>query len=123
MGELTLSLWLRSFHSTTDQRVWEGWDGDRWIAAECENSREVAWLTSWDTEQDAGEFERAFAVITADFQLRGNLKSPLASERHGKEVVIASGGLWLEIDQLKRLSNQARMTTRAELAAHFAGAK
>jgi hypothetical protein len=123
MGELTLSLWLRSFHSTTDQRVWEGWDGDRWIAAECENSQEVAWLTSWDTEQDAGEFESAFAGIAVDFQRRANLKSPLGSERHGKEVVIASGGLWLEIDQLKRLSNQARMATRAELAAHFAGAK
>ena len=119
MGELTLSLWLRSFDSTTNQSVWDGWDGDRWISAECDNSREVAWLTSWDTEQDAHEFETAFAVITADVQRRTKLKSPLAAERSGREVVVASGGLWPQKDKLKRLANRARVTTRAELAAHF----
>lgn len=123
MGELVLSLWLRSLDSTTDPSVWEGWDGDRWIAAKCANSREVAWFTSWDTEQDAYEFERKFGVITADFQQRANLKSPLAAERHGREVVVASGGLWPEIGQLKRLASRARVTTRAEVAAHFARAK
>jgi hypothetical protein len=123
MGELTLSLWLRSFHSTTDQGVWDGWDGDRWIAAECENSREVAWLTSWDTEQDAREFETAFAVIAADFQQRAKLKSPLAAERNEREVVVVSEGLWPQIGQLKRLANRARVTTRGELAAHFTRAK
>jgi hypothetical protein len=123
MGELTLSLWLRNLNPTTDQSVWDGWDGDRWIAAECENSREVAWLTSWDTEQDAYEFETTFAVIAADLQRRANLKSPLAAERHGREVVVVSDGLWPQIGQLKRLAKQTRVTTRAELAAHFARAK
>lgn len=122
MGEFTLSLWLRSLDSSTDQRTWEGWDGDRWIAAECEHSREVAWLTSWDTEQDAYEFESTFAVIAAELQRRGNLKSPLAAERHGREVVVTSGGLRPEIGQLKRLAKRARVMTRAELAAHFAKA-
>jgi hypothetical protein len=123
MGELVVSLWLRSLDSTTDPSVWEGWDGDRWIAAECANSREVAWFTSWDTEQDAYEFERKFHVIAADFQKRANLKSPLAAERHGGEVVVTSGGLWPQIGQLKRLASRARVTTRAELAAHFARVK
>ena len=123
MGELMLSLWLRSLHSTTDQNVWEGWDGDRWIAADCDNSREVAWLTSWDTEQDAKEFESLFAVIATDFQRRADLKSVLASKRDGQEVIVASGGLWPEIGDLKRLAKRARVTTRAELAAHFTKAK
>ena len=123
MGELMLSLWLRSLHSTTDQNVWEGWDGDRWIAAECDNSREVAWLTSWDTEQDAKEFESLFAVIATDFQRRADLKSALASKRDGQEVIVASGGLWPEIGDLRRLAKRARVTTRAELAAHFTKAK
>jgi hypothetical protein len=123
MGELVLSLWLRSLDSTTDPSVWEGWDGDRWIAAECANSREVAWFTSWDTEQDASEFERKFHVIAADFQKRANLKSALAAERHGREVVVTSGGLSPQIGQMKRLANRARVTTRAELAAHFARVK
>jgi hypothetical protein len=119
MGELTLSLWLRSFDSTIDQRVWEGWDGDRWISAECENFREVAWLTSWDTEQDAHEFENTLAAIAEELQRRGNLKSPLMVERHGREVVVTSGGLRPEIGRLSQLAKQARVTTRAELAAHF----
>ena len=120
MGELTLSLWLRSFDSTTHQGVWDGWDGDRWISADCDNSREVAWLTSWDTEQDAHEFETAFAVITTDVQRRAKLTLPLTVERSGREVVVASGGLWPQKDKLKQLANRARVTTRAELAAHFA---
>ena len=120
MGELTLSLWLRSFDSTTNQSVWDGWDGDRWISADCDNSREVAWLTSWDTEQDAHEFETAFAVITTDVQRRAKLTLPLTVERSGREVVVASGGLWPQKEQLKRLANRARVTTRTELAAHFA---
>ena len=111
---------MRSLDSTTEQRAWEGWDGDRWIAAECEHSQEVAWLTSWDTEQNAYEFERTFAVIAAELQRRGNLKSPLVAERHGREVVVTSGGLRPEIGQLKRLAKRARVTTRAELAAHVA---
>jgi hypothetical protein len=123
MGELTLSLWLRSFDSFAAQGVWDGWDGDRWIAAECNNSQEVAWLTSWDTEQDAQEFETAFTVLAAALQQRAKLKSPLAAERNGSEVVVASNGLWPQIGQLKRLAKRARVTTRAELAAHFTSVK
>jgi hypothetical protein len=122
MGELTLSLWLRSLNSATDERAWNGWDGDRWVVTECENSREVAWLTSWDTEQDANEFERAVTVVAADWQRRANLSSALLTERHGREVVVTSGGLWPKIAHMKRLARHARVTTRADLAAHFASA-
>lgn len=65
MGELLLSFWLRSLDSTTDQAAWNGWDGDRWMVAECGQSREVAWLTSWDSEEDALEFERAVKKVAS----------------------------------------------------------
>jgi hypothetical protein len=87
---------------------------------ECENSREVAWLTSWDTEQDAYEFESTVTVAAAEWQRRAKLRSPLLAERHGREVVVTTEGLRPEIAQMKRLARQARVTTRAELAVHFA---
>jgi hypothetical protein len=123
MGELTLSLWLRSFNSTITQSVWDGWDGDRWIAAECKAGREVSWLTSWDTEEDALEFERTVTGIAAAVQERANLKSSLTVERWGREVVVASGGLWTKVGDLQRLAHRARVTTRAELAQHSASAR
>ncbi len=38
----------------------EGWDGDRYLAYEKEGKVIVAWLTVWDREQDATEFETVF---------------------------------------------------------------
>lgn len=123
MGEFVLSLWLRSLDSTIDQRVWDGWDGDRWIAAECGQSREAAWLTSWDTDQDAHEFESAIAMIAAEWQRRGELNSPVVAERSGREVLVTSEGIRPETGRLKGLARRARVTTRAEVAAHFARTK
>jgi len=118
MGELTLALWFRAFDSTLTQNVWDGWDGDRWIAADCKNGREIAWLTSWDTEKDAMEFERAIVGITGALQTRLHLQS-LVVGRHGREVIVASGALGSKTDELEHLAKRMRVTTRAELAAHF----
>lgn len=120
MGELMLSLWLRSFNSMIDQQVWEGWDGDRWIAVTCGNSREVAWLTSWDTERDAVEFQRALTSIVTTWQQRADLRSALTIERIGREVVVVSDGIGADVGQVQALADRARVTTRAELSAHFA---
>jgi hypothetical protein len=119
MGELTVSLWLRSLDSAVTQRVWDGWDGDRWIAAECKKWHEMAWLTSWDTEKDAVEFETAIAGILPTFQSRAHLQS-LVVARQGREVVVASGAFGSKVNDLKRLAKRTRVTTRPELAAHFA---
>lgn len=118
-GELTLSLWLLDLDSTVTQRVWDGWDGDRWIAAECKNGREMAWLTSWDTEKDAVKFEAAISGIAPSLQSRTQLHSLLIA-RHRREVVVASGSFGSKVDDLKRLAKRTRVTTRAELATHFA---
>ena len=119
MGELLLSIWLRSLDSTTDQSAWNGWDGDRWMVAECGLSREVAWLTSWDTEQDAVEFEKAVTKVASEWQWRANLKSALTTSVRGREVVITSGGLRQQIDTFTQVAKRKRVSTRGELAAHF----
>lgn len=41
----------------------EGWDGDRFIAFEKEGKVLVAWLTIWDRDQDATEFETVFVKM------------------------------------------------------------
>ena len=64
-----LSYWLRHFDATVAHLVWEGWDGDRWLAVKCTDGRAMTWLTSWDTEEDAVEFEQALARVTSAFQL------------------------------------------------------
>ena len=47
MGELT-SLYGSGALIQPSHRAMGRVDGDRWIAADCQNGREVAWLTSWD---------------------------------------------------------------------------
>ena len=121
MGELILSLWLQSFDSTLTPTISEGWDGDRWVAAECESGREIAWLSSWDREQDAAEFANAVVKIAAKVVDRAGLKPPLAAQRQGREVIVVSEGLGSKRDDLTGLARRARVTTRAELAQHFAG--
>ncbi|SLM48910.1 protein of unknown function [Nitrospira japonica] len=119
MGELTLSLWLRSFDPTTDQQTWEGWDGDRWIAATCGNSREVAWLTSWDTEQDAVEFARVVSELVGAWRQRARLTSGVRVERMGRDVFVVSDGIRMDVGQVQALAHRARVATRDELLAHF----
>ena len=119
MGELLLSFWLRSLDSTTDPSAWNGWDGDRWMVAECGLSREVVWLTSWDTEQDALEFEKAVMKVASEWRWRANLKSALTISMRGKEVIVTSAGLQQQIDTLTQVAKRKRVSTREELAAHF----
>jgi hypothetical protein len=119
VGELTLSVWLRTLDSTVTQQIWDGWDGDRWVAAECHNGREIAWITSWDTKKDAIEFEKAIAGITPTLQDRAHLQSVVV-DRQEREVVVASGVFGSKINDLKRLAKRTRVTTRAELGAHVA---
>lgn len=118
MGEFTISLWLRRFDPTIPQHVWDGWDGDRWLVADCRSGREVLWLTSWDTEKDASEFETTLREIASKLPSRTNLQAP-AIERQSRDVIVSSNGLRPTITELKRTAIRARVTTRAELVAHF----
>ena len=73
--------------------------------------------------KDAFEFETTVTGIAATVQERANLKSTLAAQHQGREVVVASGELWSKIDDLKRLAIRALVKIRAELAEHLARVK
>lgn len=92
------------------------------MVVECHSGHEMAWLTSWDTEKDATEFEGAIAGITPAYQSRTH-RQAVVVERQGREVVVASGALGSKVNELRRLAERRRVTTRAELAAHFARAQ
>lgn len=117
LGELMLSWWIRNLDANVPRQAWEGWDGDRWITAQCEE-QEIAWLTSWDTESDAIEFKKALAGVIGTFQARATLSS-LIIERQGQDVVLVSHAFEDNLPELKRFARRARVTTRHELAAHF----
>ena len=60
--------------------------------------------------------------MTGILQTRAHLQS-LVVNRRGREVVLASGALGFKVEDLRRLASRARVTTRGELAAHFASRK
>lgn len=119
MGELGISLWLRNAHPGTDPSAAEGWDGDRWIALKCAGSTEIAWLTSWDTQEDAIQFESAIEAIVEKQQQRGESSPRWISNRNGHEVVVTSNRLPIDHGRIRELARRARIATREELAAHF----
>jgi NAD(P)-dependent dehydrogenase (short-subunit alcohol dehydrogenase family) len=118
MGELGVSLWLRDLRSETDANVAQGWDGDRWITLECNGEEQMAWLSSWDTDEDAIEFEQAIAAASEALERRYAL-SGLSIDRYGREVVVVSGGFPIGTNQIRDRARRARVITREELAAHF----
>jgi hypothetical protein len=118
MGELGISHWLRVLLPTTDASAAEGWDGDRWIQVGCAGRREVAWLTSWDTQADAIEFERAVGAVR-ELWRRGEPGSPLVTHRVGHEVAVMSEGLPIAVDAIPDMAARGRVVTRDDLKAHF----
>jgi hypothetical protein len=92
-GELGLSILLRDLAARADPAAWEGWDGDRYLAARCGGERAFAWITAWDSEPDALEFESAYAGIAAAVAARAGLSAPPVARRRGREVHLLAPSL------------------------------
>ena len=88
--------------------AWEGWDGDRWVAADCGGDRELVWLTAWDSETDAAEFAASYARIAPAVAERAAMASPPAAR-----VVGARG---VDRDPDARASRRASRRLRAARA-------
>jgi hypothetical protein len=96
VGEFGLSVLFKDLSSAEtppDTRVWEGWNGDRYLVARCNGRREFFWLTLWDSAQDASEFEAAYWNITGALCARAGYPIPPTLTRRGSEVLVVTPGL------------------------------
>jgi hypothetical protein len=104
LGELGISVLLRDLDPVGPAAAWEGWDGDRWLAARCAGRRELVWITAWDSEADAAEFAEAYARVAPRVAERTGMATPPVAQLEGRDVVIATPGF-------------AALAARPELAA------
>lgn len=87
LGEFNVVLLLRALgaNKAAAAKAAAGWDGDRFEGFETEDGRVVlVWLTTWDSEAEAQEFEAAYRKAlgaTAQRHL----------ERRGSEVLLVGG--------------------------------
>jgi hypothetical protein len=121
LGELGLSVLLRDLGAAEVPAAWEGWDGDRWLAADCGGSRELIWLTAWDSEQDAAEFAAGYTRIAAAVAERAAMASPPSARVTGREVWIATSGLTPLAERLDEFARRGRVADLPGLRAHFEG--
>jgi hypothetical protein len=119
MGELGLSVLFRVAGEGDRPELWEGWDGDRYQVARCGGGLELLWLSSWDSQSDAQEFEQAYRALAAGLAARAELGSIPRVERTGREVVVWTRALDPIAGSLARTSRRARVSSLAELSAAF----
>ncbi|HET9225587.1 MAG TPA: hypothetical protein VFR31_02905, partial [Thermoanaerobaculia bacterium] len=85
LGELTIRTLLRGSLKKEERAIQAaaGWGGDRFAVYEKEGARLLAWVTEWDTEADAREFQSAARDLGRDW----------AVQRTGQRVVVVRGSL------------------------------
>jgi hypothetical protein len=120
LGELGLSVLFRDLAGEHEAAAWQGWDGDRWLVAQCAGRRELLWLTAWDSEADAAEFAAAQARIAPAVAERAQLAGAPEARVAGREVRVASPGLIALRERLGDLARRERVADLAGLRAHFA---
>ncbi len=118
MGELGISILLRDLsEGAASPEAWQGWHGDRYLAARCDGRRAFAWISAWDSEGDAAEFESAYRGIADAVAERAGLGWPPRVERRGSEVYVVSAALAPLADRLEAAPRRAPILTLEELAA------
>jgi len=119
LGELQMSVLFRDLGDAQAPAAWEGWDGDRFLVAECSGQIEFAWLTAWDSEEDAREFEAAYGEIALAAASRAGFEAPPLARRGMREVVVTSTGL-LELGaKLPSLARRRQVSSVEEILEHF----
>jgi len=91
-GELLISVLFRDLSEGADPSIWEGWNGDRYLAADCAGRTEWVWWTAWDSAIDAAEFAGAYRELAPAVAARASSAIPVATQTDATYVVIASGG-------------------------------
>lgn len=119
IGELQMSVLFRDLGDGLEPAAWEGWDGDRFLVAECAGALEFVWLTAWDTDRDAREFEVAYGEIAARAAARAGLATSPTARRSNREVVVTTAGLDGLASELSSLARRRRVSKVEELREHF----
>ena len=114
VGELALSALVSDWHDSAQPSAWEGWDGDRYLVARCEDRLGLLWISSWDTEPDAREFVAAYEEISAPLAAAAELDSVPRVTLRGRQVIVASERLSAQVAALFSARRQ-RITTLDEL--------
>jgi len=97
LGELTIRTLFRGALKK-DERAAQaaaGWGGDRFAVYEKSGERLLAWITEWDTETDAREFQSAARDLGRGWSV----------QRKGKRVVVIRGTL----EKAERAALQAEL--------------
>jgi hypothetical protein len=98
MGEFTLRLLLGPPGDAAAGKAADGWDGDLYELAERDGAKILAWITAWDAEEEAVEFQEAIGAWgRRRAEARGGTGSAsFAAERRGRVVAVAEGSDALE---------------------------
>ena len=122
VGEFGLSVLFKDLSSgeaPPDAKTWEGWNGDRYLVARCDGRREFIWLTLWDSEQDASEFEAAYGNVRGSLCARAGYPLPPALIRRGSEVLVVTPGLAGVADTIASRARRGKVSTLREVFAFY----
>jgi hypothetical protein len=117
MGELGISVLLGEPGDRDHGDASEGWDGDRYLVARCGRGLEFVWISLWDSESDALEFEQAYRERAGPLAARAGLDSVPELVRDGREVVASTAAVAPLVGSLAGGSRRTRVATLDELFA------
>jgi len=100
------------------ERIWEGWNGDRFLTARCNEQGEFVWLTTWDSEADAAEFANGYRVIAESVRERAGLDG-ISVDQLGRDVVVYTDGLEVVGPLATFFARRARVSTLQDLLVHL----
>jgi len=92
VGELQISILFRDLAEDPDPAIWEGWNGDRYLVADCAGQTEWVWWTAWDSAQDAAEFADAYRKLAPAVAARAGSALPVVALAQRTYVVATSRG-------------------------------
>jgi hypothetical protein len=92
VGELQISVLFRDLSEDPDPTIWEGWNGDRYLVADCAGRTEWVWWTAWDSATDAAEFAGAYLELAPAVAARASSKLPVVARIDATYVVVTSSG-------------------------------
>jgi len=119
LGERDLSVLFRDLAEQPSRDAWVGWDGDRYVVADCDERPAILWLTAWDSRSDALEFESAYRDILPTLVAHAGLATPPTIRRNEREVLVYSDALAPLAESVASRMRRERVSSVAELRSHF----